>query len=98
MSDQHYQAMAEHLLQDGQEIAINNETVRGVKKWLGYEESRELGLQPGSVSYRITVPKSGMEWVPARGLKVRVDGERFTVGTTRNLVTCYRFVVSRYGK
>jgi len=95
MSDQHYQAMAEHLLTDGIKIVIGSETVRGKKKWLGYEESRELGLMPGSESYRLTVPKSEMAWVPARGLRVKVDGQRFTVGTTRDLVTCYRFVITR---
>jgi hypothetical protein len=87
MSDQHYQAMAEHLLQDGRKIVVNAETVRGMKKWIGYEESRELGLMPGSESYRLTVPKSVMAWVPARGLKVVVDGSKFTVGVTRDLVT-----------
>ena len=95
MSDQHYQAMAEHLLQDGREIVIGDEIVRGIKKRLGYEESHELRLQPGSESYRITVPKLGMVWVPANGLKVKVDGKRFTVGTTIDLVTCHRFVITR---
>jgi len=97
MSDQHYQAMAEYLLEDGREIVIEGETVRGIKKRLGYEESRELRLQPGSVSYRITVPKSGMVFIPARGLKVVVDGKRFTLGTTDDLVTCWRFAISRVG-
>lgn len=98
MSDQHYQAMAEHLLEDGTEFVIGSETVRGKKRFLSYEESRERGLMLGSESYRLTVPKSEMIWVPARGLKVKVDGQRFTVGTTRDLVTCYRFVISRNSK
>jgi hypothetical protein len=98
MSDLHYQAMAEYLLEDGTEIVIGSATVLGKKRFLGYEESRELGLMPGSESYRLTVPKSEMVWVPARGLKVKVDGQRFTVGTTRDLVTCYRFVISRNSK
>lgn len=98
MSDQHYQAIAEHLLVDGSEIVIGVETVRGKKKRLGYEESHELALMPGSRSYRVTVPKSEMTWVPARGLKVKVDGQRFTVTDVIDLVTCWRFVITRNGK
>ncbi len=98
MSDQHYQTIADHLLSDGAEIVIGDETVKGKKRFLGYEESRELGLMPGAGSYRLTVPKSEMVWVPARGLKVKVDGARFTVGTARDLVYFYRFVISRNSK
>ena len=98
MSDLHYQTVAEHLLAEGFEIVIAGETVHGKKKSLGYEESRELQLRPGSESYRITVPKADMSWQPAPGLKVSVDGKIFTVGDTRDLVTCYRFVITRYGR
>lgn len=96
--DHHHRALANHLRQDGREIVIGIETVSGKKRFLGYEESRELGLMPGSESYRITVPKSEMVWVPARGLRVQIDGHRFVVGTTRDLVYCWRFVVSRSNK
>ena len=98
MNDLHYQTIAAHLLAEGTEIVIAGETVRGLKKYLGYEESREMQLQPGSESYRITVPKTELIWQPARGLKVDVDGRRFSVGLCRDLVSCYRFVITRYGR
>jgi len=98
MSDQHQQALADYLAEYGRQMVVAGEDIRGRKRRLGYDESRELQHYPNSIAYRLTIPKSMLTWVPAPKLKVQVDGENYTVGETIDMGACHRFVIFRYGQ
>ncbi len=77
---------------------IDGEPVVGKKRLLTFAESREMNLHPKTIAFRISAPKSEMEFEPASGLRVKVDDEIFTIGESRDLGAYYRFDVSRFGK
>lgn len=95
MSTQHSQTIADHLLATGEQMVIEGKAVVGKKRLLTFTESRELNLHPRSIAYRISAPKSGFGFVPAKDMRVDVDGVKFILGDCRDLGAYYRFDIWR---
>ncbi len=98
MSSLHSQTIAAHLLATGGQMVIDGKSVVGKKRLFTFAESREMNLHPKTIAYRISAPKSEMDFEPVSGLRTKVDDEIFTIGESRDLGAYYRFDVSRFGK